>query len=440
MGCRFAGVAQKSRKCCVLNWFEDKGLAMYKKVTKCRICGNENLELLIDLGEQMLTGVFPREKGEKLTVGPLRLVKCMGGDDTCGLVQLEHSYDSGEMYGENYGYRSGLNASMVAHLHGKVAHIQGLVSLKPGDLVVDIGSNDGTTLRAYPQELDLVGIDPTGIKFHTYYPAHVQLIPEFFSAQLLKEHFPGKKAKVVTSFSMFYDLEAPIDFMREIHEVLADDGIWVFEQSYMPAMLATNSYDTVCHEHLEFYALRQIKWMTDKVGFKIIDVEFNDVNGGSFSVTVRKSSADDATEPAVQKILDDEHASGLDTLAPFKAFADRVSQSKQDLLRFIESARAEGKTIVALGASTKGNVLLQYCGLTATEIPFVGEVNAEKFGCYTPGTWIPIISEKDLLARQPHYLIVLPWHFRKFFENSKMLAAQNLVFPLPVLSVRAANK
>lgn len=408
---------------------------MYKQIKKCRICGNTHLERVLDLGEQMLTGVFPREKGAKVTTGPLRLVKCVGGDEVCGLLQMEHSYDLGEMYGENYGYRSGLNASMVTHLQAKVARIQGLVALNPGDLIVDIGSNDSTTLQAYPKDLDLVGIDPTGVKFHSYYPAHVKLIPNFFTSNLLKERYPGRKAKVVTSFSMFYDLESPMDFMREVHEVLADDGIWVFEQSYMPTMLETNSYDTVCHEHLEFYALRQIQWMAERVGFKILDVEFNDVNGGSFSVTVRKSPGNETIESAVQKILDEEQERGLDTLVPFREFADRISRTKQELLQFINRAKAEGKMIAALGASTKGNVLLQYCGITHNDISFVGEVNSEKFGCYTPGTWIPIIPEMELLEKKPDFLIVLPWHFRKFFVSSKTLSGQNLVFPLPTVEV-----
>jgi NDP-4-keto-2,6-dideoxyhexose 3-C-methyltransferase len=179
---------------------------MYSRLERCRICGNEELERVLDLGEQMLTGVFPAERGADVTVGPLRLVKCIG-EESCGLLQLEHSYDLGEMYGDNYGYRSGLNPSMVAHLGRKVERISSLVSLDPGDLVVDIGSNDGTTLGAYAQPgLTLVGIDPTGTKFRQYYPDHVELIPDFFSAALLEERFPGRKAKVVTSFSMFYDL------------------------------------------------------------------------------------------------------------------------------------------------------------------------------------------------------------------------------------------
>lgn len=409
---------------------------MYKKVEKCRICGNTHLERVLDLGEQMLTGVFPHEKDAKVTTGPLHLVKCVGGDEACGLLQMGHSYDLSEMYGGNYGYRSGLNVSMVAHLHSKVKRILGLVELHTGDLVVDIGSNDSTTLQAYPANgPSLVGVDPTGVKFHSYYPPHIQLIPDFFSAAMVQARFPGQKAKVVTSFSMFYDLEDPMGFMRQVFDVLADDGIWVFEQSYMPTMLDTNSYDTVCHEHLEFYALRQIKWMADRVGFKIVDVEFNDVNGGSFSVTVAKSRGDLSVEPAVQKILEDERAKGLDTLVPYQAFAERVIQTKRDLLEFIETACSAGKSVSVLGASTKGNVLLQYCDVTTKHVQFVGEVNVEKFGCYTPGTWIPIIPEHELLAQKPDYLIVLPWHFRRFFTANKKLSGMNLVFPLPQIDV-----
>jgi hypothetical protein len=230
-----------------------------------------HLERVLDLGEQMLSGVFPREKGSKITTGPLRLMKCMGGDEVCGLLQLEHSYDVNELYGANYGYRSGLNATMVAHLHSKVKEILERVELREGDLVVDIGSNDSTTLQAYPSSgLILVGIDPTGIKFHKYYPPHIQLISDFFSSDQLKEHFHQQKAKIITSIAMFYDLEDPMAFMREIYEVLADDGVWVFEQSYMPTMLEMNAYDTVCHEHLEFYALHQIKWMADRVVSRLL--------------------------------------------------------------------------------------------------------------------------------------------------------------------------
>ncbi|WP_413857658.1 methyltransferase C-terminal domain-containing protein [Candidatus Aalborgicola defluviihabitans] len=217
--------------------------------------------------------------------------------------------------------------------------------------------------------------------------------------------------------------------------MLADDGIWVFEQSYMPTMLATNSYDTVCRKHLEFYALRQIQWMAERVGFKILDVEFNDVNGGSFSIAVVKALNKSTVSSDVQEILSQENRLGLDTLVPYYEFADRIAQTKIDLLAFIARAKADGKTVAALGASTKGNVLLQYCGLSDKDISFVGEVNAEKFDCYTPGTWISIIPENELLDKKIDFLIVLPWHFRKFFEQSKTLIDQTLIFPLPLLAM-----
>lgn len=408
----------------------------YTAVTACRICGNTHLETILDLGEQMLTGVFPRLKNDtSITTGPLVLLKCFG-ENVCGLVQLKHSYDLTEMYGFNYGYRSGLNASMVKHLHDKVHKISSYVSLKPGDLIIDIGSNDSTTLQAYPKaELCLVGVDPTGIKFKSYYPDHIQLIPNFFSAKLIKKQFPNQKAKVITSFSMFYDLEDPMHFMTEIHEVLADDGIWVFEQSYMPAMLATNSFDTVCHEHLEFYSLKQIKWMTDRVGLKIEDVEFNDVNGGSFSITVSKSETFPKVLPKIQEILDQEIALGLDGLEPFEQFATRSANFKKTLVDMLTQLKSEGKRVIGIGASTKGNVLLQYCGIDEALIAKVGEVNPEKFDCFTPGSWIPIVKEEDILHSNPDYLLILPWHFKSFFLNNPKFKNLKMIFPLPEIEI-----
>jgi C-methyltransferase./Hypothetical methyltransferase. len=409
---------------------------MTQAIGRCRICGNTHLEQVLDLGEQMLTGVFPRSRDTQVTTGPLRLVKCTG-DDACGLLQLAHSYDLGEMYGDNYGYRSGLNTSMVRHLHAKVGRVLGLVSLRVGDLVVDVGANDGTTLGAYPESLgaDLLGIDPTGSKFRQYYKPHVDLCADFFTADTLRKVRPGKHVRVLTSFSMFYDLESPMAFMRDVFDVLADDGVWVFEQSYMPTMLDALSYDTVCHEHLEYYALKQVKWMADRVGFTIVDIEFNGVNGGSFSVTAAKSTFGMPESPEVARILAEEEKRGLDTLAPFQNFAHRTAASRDGLRAFMANAKAEGKTIAALGASTKGNVLLQYCGVTTDDIAEVGEVNPDKFGAMTPGTYLPIRAENEVLAHGHDYHIVLPWHFRKNFLANSAYSGRALVFPLPILQV-----
>jgi C-methyltransferase C-terminal domain/Methyltransferase domain/Putative zinc binding domain len=409
---------------------------MYQKIEKCRVCGNRDLIEVLDVGVQTLTGVFPRSRDEAVTAGPLRLVKCTGASDACGLLQLQHSYDLGEMYGQNYGYRSGINASMVSHLHGKVRKILSNTTLPDDALILDIGSNDSTTLQAYPRRnYTLVGIDPTGTKFASYYPPHIRLIPDFFSSAKIREVFGTRKAAVITSFSMFYDLEDPLAFMREIVEVLADDGIWVFEQSYMPAMLAQNSYDTVCHEHLEYYDLKQIKWMVDKVGLKIVDVELNDVNGGSFSVVAAKQSAKRTQSSEVSKVLEQENQLELNGLEPFRSFERRVKKCRQDLLDFIEKAKRQNKTIIGLGASTKGNVILQYCGITEADMREIGEVNADKYGSFTPGSLIPIVPQDEALATKPDFVVVLPWHFRSFFEKDARFKGLNLVFPLPQLEI-----
>lgn len=409
---------------------------MFKEIDKCLICGNTNLIEIINLGEQSLTGVFPRRKVDTVTKGPLTLVKCMGGDSVCGLVQLKHIYNIEEMYGNNYGYRSGLNKSMIQHLHRKVDAILKIARLEKDDLIIDIGSNDSTTLQAYPAHpYVLVGIDPTGVKFHQFYPAHIKLIPDFFSSRIIMDYFGDRKAKIVTSFAMFYDLEDPLRFMQEIYDILNENGIWVFEQSYMPAMLEMNAYDTICHEHLEYYALRQIKWMTDRVGFKIIQVEMNDINGGSFSVTVAKEGSPYPAAPNLGDILQDEEKTALSTLRPYRQFAERVKEAKRNLLLFIDSVKKDGKTLYGLGASTKGNVILQYCGITERDIPFIGEINRDKIGCRTSGSFIPIISEEAVLEKQPDYLLVLPWHFKSFFENQQKFKNTKLVFPLPKLTI-----
>ncbi len=401
-------------------------------VTACRICGNPQLETVLDLGQQALTGVFPKP-GVQVEGGPLVLVKCHGRDGCCGLVQLGHTYDLGELYGDNYGYRSGLNASMVRHLGEKVRALQARCPLNPGDLVLDIGSNDGTTLGHYPDTVDRLGIDPTTEKFRKYHPPGVRAVADFFSAESFKRIAGDRKARIVTSISMFYDLPAPMDFVRDVAAVLADDGVWHLEQSYLPLMLETVSYDTVCHEHLEFYALAQLQWMTSRAGLRITDVQLNDVNGGSFAVTVEKGRGD---APIVAELLARE--APLASLETWRAFAATVAQHKVELPALLRKLKAEGKRVIGLGASTKGNVTLQYCGLTPDLLETIAEVNPDKFGCVTPGTQIPIISEADARARKPDVWLVLPWHFRKtFLEREKAFLASGgrLLFPLPAIEL-----
>jgi hypothetical protein len=333
---------------------------------------------------------------------------------------------------------------MVEHLRRKVGRIVDRIPMKAGDFVLDIGSNDGTLLSAYAQPgLNLVGMDPTGEKFRRYYPPHIRLVADFFSAENFRAAAGGLRAKVVTSIAMFYDLARPMDFVLEVGEILAPDGIWVFEQSYMPAMLRTGSYDTICHEHLEYYALSQIKWMLDRAGMKIVDVELNDVNGGSFSITAAKAgSALAAGDAIVSRILDEERAAGLDAMKPYDQFTQRAQKHRRELTDFVRGINARGEKIFGYGASTKGNVMLQFCGLTSRDLPCIAEVNEDKFGAFTPGTAIPIVSEREARERKPAYLLVLPWHFRDNIvkrEQAYLRGGGKLVFPLPEIEVVGAG-
>jgi hypothetical protein len=408
---------------------------MYTEINKCRISGSTNLVTVLSLGEQYLTGVFPKSTDEVITKGPLDLVWCPDS----GLLQMKQSYSLDEMYGENYGYRSGLNASMVNHLTLKIKMLERLAKPTSDDLVIDIGSNDATSLKAYEGKFRKVGIDPTGSKFKEYYTAGISLIPDFFSAKAFRAGFPDDKAKIITSIAMFYDLESPVDFVKDIEAVLADDGIWHFEQSYMPSMLRTNSYDTICHEHLEFYSFKVVKNILETCGLRVVDVQMNAINGGSFAVTACKKDAVYISNlPIINWMLKQEDDMGLDTPKPYRDFEERVFRHRKNLTELIEALVADGKKIIGYGASTKGNVLLQFCGFTTKHIPYIAEVNEEKFGSFTPGTNIPIISEKEAKAMHPDYFFVLPWHFKNNIlqrEQEYIAAGGKFIFPLPEIEI-----
>ncbi len=405
-----------------------------EKLKQCRICNGTQFEDVVDLGEQALTGVFPsRNIDFPLSRGPLRLVRCVS-DDECGLVQLANSYDPNEMYGESYGYRSGLNPSMVRHLQERVADVLHRVSLNDGDAVIDIGSNDGTTLSFYPPTVTRIGIDPAADKFRQFYAKDVICISEFFSQSVVHSWIEDQKAKIVTAFSMMYDLENPCLFVKEVANILSQDGIFVFEQSYLPLMLENVAFDTICHEHLEYYGLKQIDYILKKAGMEAIDIEFNDTNGGSF-VVVSSLAGSFPVSASVEAARIKEKQLWNDAPKVFSEFSAKTKSAIADLKNFIKKERAAGRTFGGLGASTKGNVILQSCELGPDDIILIGDVNPDKNGCFTPGTMIPIVPEQDSLLNDFDYYIVFPWHFKDFFLSSPNFRGRKLVFPLPKLEI-----
>jgi NDP-4-keto-2,6-dideoxyhexose 3-C-methyltransferase len=414
---------------------------MSRPTACCRICGNRNLVKMLDLGRQALTGRFPLPEEPDPLKGPLELVVCQGDPRACcGLLQLRHSYPLEEMYGATYGYRSSNNATMVEHLRRKVERLVALASPRPGDGVLDIGSNDGTLLKFYEGlGVRRFGVDPSSVGFAGEYPDDATLLVDFFSAPKLRPYLGDTPLKIVTSIAMLYDLDAPLDFIEEVRSLLAPDGVWEFEQGYMPLLLERLAYDTVCHEHLSYFGLRQIKWMLDRSGLKILDVEVNDANGGSFSV---KAARQEAPYPVatnrIEALLAHERLFGPFSLEPYRAFARRVAEHRDKLRDFFRAARRAGKLVLGYGASTKGNVILQYCGLTSVDLPAIAEKYSLKFGRVTPGSRIPIISEAEARNLAPDYFLVLPWYYRhEILEREARFVERgaSLVFPLPELSV-----
>ena len=422
---------------------------MYKKIDHCRICGNKNLTKFLDLGTQALNGVFPLP-GESVGSMPVEAVYCSGHyPEVCNLIQLNHTYQLSSMYGDNYGYRSGLNNSMVEHLRGIVGDALDLQKgiLQDGDLIIDIGSNDSTLLRSYKKfdkKLDLVGIDPTGLKFKEHYSDDIKLIPDFFGSPEVSAQLGGKKAKVITSIAMFYDLEDPISFCKEIEKCLDPvHGVWIFEQAYAPVTIEKNGIDCFCQEHLEYYGVRQIQWILQRAGLGIIKVDFNSANGGSFRVFASNllSSRFQPDGEAINKIAEME-GDLFKTEEVFTQFSNRIEGEKNKLLAFLEQAKVEGKKVFGLGASTKFNVILQYYNVTPDLLPFISEVNEFKFGRLTPGTNIPIISEKEAEALAPDFYVVGPYHFKDniIARMSTFLEKGGaLVFPLPEFTIVTKN-
>lgn len=404
-------------------------------ISACRVCKSDGLVSVLNLGEQDLTGIFPASIEEEVLRGPLELLWC----PECSLVQLGATYPLDEMYGDNYGYRSGLNQSMVRHLASKARVLEGAVSLRAGDTVLDIGSNDGTLLSQYSvPDLHRIGIDPTASKFSEFYPADVEVVADFFSADAYKR-VSDSPAQIITTISMFYDLEDPVAFAQQVAECLAPDGVWHLEQSYMPSMLRTTSYDTICHEHLEYYSLSTISTILRRAGLRVSDVRFNSVNGGSFAVSaVHEGSSYQGASELLSWFEDQERRMRLDTPAPFRDFESRVFQHRHDLVDLVHRLRAQGKRVFGLGASTKGNVLLQFCGFGPDDIEAIAEVNPDKFGRVTPGTGIPIVSEAEARATNPDYFLVLPWHFRAGIierERKYLEDGGRLIFPLPEIEI-----
>jgi SAM-dependent methyltransferase len=416
----------------------------------CRACGGDALTKVIDLGEQHLQGAFfkPGTPAPRRKV-PMALVRCNPRLDegACGLLQAEYSVPAEMMY-RSYWYRSGVNQTMRTHLQHLVWAARKFIGrdgVSPPTRVLDIGCNDGTLLNYYPEEYECWGVDPSDVAAKAAAlpeNAHLHIVNDFFPSTAtdaaLRDGKPDNAFDIITAVAMFYDLEDPQNFVHNVAAWLAPEGVFIFEMSYMPAMLAQTSYDTVCHEHLEYYSLAVIEHILATAGLQVVHVEQNDINGGSLRCYAVHSKTMRRLDETVMAMRAAEFDLQLDTDLPYSDFQKRAEIHRTDLLALLERLKTERKRVHVYGASTKGNTLLQWCNITPRLVEAAADRNPEKWGALTPGTEIPIISELDSHERRPDYYLVLPWHFRQEFverEHRAMHLGTKLIFPLPRIEI-----
>jgi len=409
----------------------------FKKIDSCRINHTNDLHKVLDLGNHYMSGIFPNDLSKTITKGPLELFL----SESSGLLQLGHNYDLDEMYGDTYGYRSGLNSSMISHLRDKANFLASIAKAdRPQMAVLDIGSNDGTLLNMFGSSYNRIGVDPSSLKYSQYYDQAIYRYPSFFNStlasQLLDVH---GRFDIISSIAMFYDLEDPHDFVSGISSILSPDGIWHFEQSYLPSMIQLNSYDTICHEHLEYYSLEVVENLLAQHNLKVLTVELNTINGGSFAITACHHDSNLRPDSdAINCLRAYESSFKLRDYSTYAKFFNRIESAKRSLRQLVTELRDKGKTIYGYGASTKGNTILQYCQLSRQDIPLIVDVNPDKFGHYTPGTNIPIVSELNVQDSPPDYFLVLPWHFKDNIlarETRYKSQGGKFIFPLPAIDI-----
>jgi SAM-dependent methyltransferase len=413
---------------------------IYRKT--CRVCGTTALTKVIDLGEQYLQGSFvkPGKEIPPLRKIPCTLVRCdvTRDEKACGLLQIAHSVPPEILYSA-YWYRSGTNNTMRNHLRGIVEEALDITGRKEVTAVLDIGCNDGTLLNYYPTSYEKFGIDPSDVAKEV---KQANVVQDIFPSNKLERLIGEKKIDIVTSIAMFYDLEDPVGFARSVKQYLAWDGIWIFEMSYMPKMLEMNSYDTICHEHLEYYSLAVLEYIMKQAGLKIVKISFNDINGGSIRCIATHIENDLYDRPEYQSLIHEtrqkEFDLELDTDKPYTRFQERINLHKEKLYNLLKRLKEEGKRIHIYGASTKGNTILQWCNIDHRIIDYAAERNPDKYGAKTLGTDIPIISEEESRAMNPDYYLVLPWHFKEEFlarEKEMVEKGTGFIFPLPEVYV-----
>ncbi|MAW17181.1 MAG: hypothetical protein CMJ01_01250 [Pelagibacteraceae bacterium] len=397
-----------------------------KKVNKCLLCKNKKLKSLFDIGNLYVSNFVEKRNIHKGTKSRLNLLYC----NKCTLIQLSHLAPQEIMYRRFYWYKSGVTKTMRDGLKELYEDCYKRAKLKKGDVVLDIGANDGTLLKFFKSKnISTIGCEPannlkTELKKNCNY-----MINNFWSKQELFKILNKKKLdkpKLITAIGMFYDLEDPNKFIKDAADSLDEKGIFVAQLMSLKSMIEKNDLGNICHEHIEFYSFKSIKYLFEKNGLEIFKVSNNDINGGSHRFYCRKYKKGSIKLP-YENIL-----------KMMKGFVSRVIANKKSTMNFINKQIKKNKKIFLYGASTKGNTVLQYYNLNKRIIPFAAERTPFKWGKYTIGTGIKIISEKEAKKLKPDFFFVTPWGFIKEFitrEKNWLNNGGKFILPFPKLKI-----
>lgn len=401
----------------------------------CRNCNSKKVKKVFDLGKLYFTGKFPSSSKIKLGKGILGLSFC----DNCKLVQLNNSYNSNYLFSKDYGYKTGINSTMRNHMKDVRNVILKKIKLKKEDYILDIASNDGTLLNLFSSNLNKVGIDPILQRYRKEYRNVKYKISDFFSEKIIKKNKIREKFKIITALSVFYDLDDPNIFLKDIEKILDENGIFLIENADLYSIIKLNMFDTICHEHVAYYSTKIMMEMANKNNLRIFDLKTNDINGGSLQYFIcKKKSKFKNNQFIINKILNREKKLGLSKRSTIESFYKRINKLKADTKKLLDKIAKNNHKVIGYGASTKGNVLLQYYNLGKKDMKYIADRNPYKHGRYTPGTKIKIISEIQARKIRPKYFFVLPWHFKKEILKREIKIRKKgtkIIFPLPKLQI-----
>ena len=404
------------------------------KIKNCRNCKNTELFDLFSLGKISFTGRFSNTIHQNVPKAYLNVLMCK----KCKLVQLDRNFDLNYLYGKSYGYRTGINKTMTDHVKKIVSKCSALVKLKSKQYVLDIGSNDATLLNFYANDIIKVGVDPLVNKYKKFYKKINYKISNFFKIKDIEKIKIKKKFKIISALSVFYDLRDPNKFIKEIKKILNDKGVFVLEHVDLYYIIKNNIFDTFCHEHLIFYSSKIIIEMMKNNGLKVFNHEYNEINGGSSRYYICHSKTNFKVSKNIKKVLLKENLQSIELKKTYKVFFTKILNEKIKLIKLIKKIKNEEQDIHGYGASTKGNVLLQFYNINNKVVNYIADRNPLKWNSFTPGTRIKIISESQSRKIKPHFYLVLPWHFKNEIlirEKNIRKKGTKFIFPLPKVRV-----